>query len=318
MSVPNPVIRIHGLRKSFKTGFRRKRTEALRGLDLDVSPGEVFGFLGPNGAGKTTTIKILVGLLRADSGEASLFGQPATDVRVRRRIAYLPELPDFYDYLTPTEFLYHCGRLSGIDAHTLASRVPEIIATVGLDPNDSRQLRKFSKGMLQRMGIAQTLLADPDLYIFDEPQTGLDPIGRRWVKDLILDLGKLGKTVFFSSHMLAEVEAVCDRVAFLHNGRLVAQGSLAEVLKTETGVWEILIEGQAARADQSLAPLCLALRDSGPDTILSLPQQSRPEAVLPQLIERGYRLRSVTQQQTSLEDVFLKALSSQANEEKTP
>ncbi len=318
MSVPEPVINIRGLTKSFRTGFRRTRTEALRGLDLTVSPGEVFGFLGPNGAGKTTTIKILVGLLRPDQGTAFLFGQPVTDVAVRRRIAYMPELPDFYDYLTPAEFLFHCGRLSGIDTHTLGSRVPEVIATVGLDPNDRRQLRKYSKGMLQRVGIAQTMLANPDLYIFDEPQTGLDPIGRRWVKDLILDLGKLGKTVFFSSHILAEVEAVCDRVAFMTNGRLVAQGSLAEVLKTETGVWEILIEGQAARTDQSLAPLCLALRESGPDTILSLPQQTRPEAVLPQLIERGYRLRSVLQQHTSLEDVFLQALASDSSAEKTP
>jgi ABC-2 type transport system ATP-binding protein len=311
------MISIRNLKKSFKTSFRRKRIEALRGLDLDVSPGEVFGFLGPNGAGKTTTIKILVGLLEADSGEALLFGQPVTDVRLRRRIAYLPELPDFYDYLTPTEFLFHCGRLSGIDAATLVKRVPEVIATVGLDPKDSRQLRKFSKGMLQRMGIAQTLLADPDLYIFDEPQTGLDPIGRRWVKDLILDLGKLGKTVFFSSHIMAEVEAVCNRVAFLHHGRLVAQGSLADVLKTETGVWEILVEGPAARSDQRVAPLCLSIRESGPDTMLSLAQQTRPEAVLPQLIEFGYRLRSVSQQQTSLEDVFLRALASQPSEEKT-
>jgi ABC-2 type transport system ATP-binding protein len=318
MSTPNSIISIQGLTKSFKTSFRRKRAWALRGLDLKVAQGEVFGFLGPNGAGKTTTIKILVGLLRADAGEAFLFGQPVIDARVRRRIAYLPELPDFYDYLTPTEFLFHCGRLSGVDAHTLSSRVPNVIATVGLDPNDRRQLRKFSKGMLQRMGIAQTLLADPDLYIFDEPQTGLDPIGRRWIKDLILDLGKSGKTVFFSSHILAEVEAVCDRVAFLHHGRLVAQGSLAEVLKTETGMWEILVEGPAARTDQNLAPLGFAVRASGPDTILSLPQQRRPEAALSQLIERGYRLRSVSQQQTSLEDVFLKALSSQPTEEKTP
>jgi ABC-2 type transport system ATP-binding protein len=317
MSTPILAISIRGLKKSFKTSFRRRRSQALRGLDLDVAQGEVFGFLGPNGAGKTTTIKILVGLLCPDHGQASIFGQPVSDVGVRRRIAYLPELPDFYDYLTPTEFLFHCGRLSGVDAHTLAARVPELIAKVGLDPNERRQMRKFSKGMLQRVGIAQTLLADPDLYIFDEPQTGLDPIGRRWVKDLILDLGRSGKTVFFSSHILAEVEAVCDRVAFLTNGRLAAQGSLDQVLKTETGVWEILVEGQAARADQSLAQLCMSIRESGPDTILSLPQQARPEALLPHLIERGYRLRSVMQQHTSLEDVFLQALASDSSSEKT-
>jgi len=308
MSGQTPAIRVRSLQKTFRTGLRRRRTSALIGLDLEVAPGEVFGFIGPNGAGKTTTIKILVGLLRPDGGEASLFGRPVSDIRSRRRVSYLPELPDFYDYLTPGEFLRHCGRLSGIDAGELKRQVPGLLEQAGLDANEKRPMRKFSKGMLQRVGLAQAMLGDPDLYILDEPMGGLDPLGRRWVKDLIADLGHRGKTVFFSSHVLAEAEAVCDRVAFLHRGRLLASGSLRDVLEAHTNAWEVLVEGEAVRSDESLKPLTARLDAAGEDTLL-VPAAERPDELLKALLAGPHRIRSVNQRHASLEEVFIRTLA---------
>ena len=314
MNGTTPAIRIRSLKKTFRTGLRRKRTTALIDLDLDVSPGEVFGFIGPNGAGKTTTIKILVGLLRPDGGETTLFGRPVSDIRSRKRISYLPELPDFYDYLTPGEFLRHCGRLSGIDTGELNRRVPELLKQAGLDASEKRQLRKFSKGMLQRVGLAQTMLGDQDLYILDEPMGGLDPLGRRWVKEMIAELGRRGKTVFFSSHVLAEAEAVCDRVAFLHQGRLLASGSLREVLEAYTDTWEVLVEGQSVQKDQVVGSQAAKMEAAGPDTLL-IPAGDRPDALLKALLASTHRIRSVSQRHASLEDVFIRTLAPKKDKE---
>jgi ABC-2 type transport system ATP-binding protein len=283
-------------------------------LDLEVAPGEVFGFIGPNGAGKTTTIKILVGLLRPDGGEASLFGLPVSDIQSRKKISYLPELPDFYDYLTPGEFLHHCGRLSGIDAGELKRRVPELLGQAGLDTNEKRQMRKFSKGMLQRVGLAQAMLGEPDLYILDEPMGGLDPLGRRWVKETIAELGRRGKTVFFSSHVLAEAEAVCDRVAFLNRGRLLASGSLREVLESHTDAWEVLVEGEAVRSDESVKSQVAKIEVAGLDTLL-VPAGDRPDALLKALLAGSHRIRSVNQRHASLEEVFIRTLAPQKDKE---
>ena len=314
MSGTTPAIRIRSLKKTFRTGLRRKRTTALIGLDLEVSPGEIFGFFGPNGAGKTTTIKILMGLLKADSGVATLFGHPVSSIQARKPVVYLPELPDFYDYLTPTEFLKHCGRLTGIEKKRLTEQVPELLKQAGLDPQEKRQLRKFSKGMLQRVGLAQALLGSPDLYILDEPMGGLDPLGRRWVKDLIQDLGRAGKTVFFSSHVLAEAEAVCDRVAFIHHGRLLAQGSLREVLQAHTDTWEILVEGEAVRVDENIRSLSTTVDPAGPDTLL-VPKAARPDQLLQALLAGAHRVRSVNQRHESLEEVFIRTMSPAAEEQ---
>lgn len=306
MSTQQPAIRIEGLEKGFHTGIRRRFSAALRGLDLTVEPGQVFGFLGPNGAGKTTTIKILVGLLTADAGRAAVFGHTVPSLAARRKLAYLPELPDFYDYLNPAEFLKHCARLSGLEAGHIARRVPEVLERVGLDPDEKRPMRKFSKGMLQRCGIAQSLLADPDLYILDEPMGGLDPIGRRFVKDLIGDLGRAGKTVFFSSHVLAEAEAVCDRVAFLHRGERVAEGETGTFLDRQTGTWEVLVTGETVRADQQVIEAVSSVEPAGNDSLIRLADDQEPEQILPLLAERGHRLLSVQRHLGSLEDAFIR------------
>ncbi len=304
------AIEIRGLCKSFRTGIRRKKTDALRGLDLEVAPGEIFGFLGPNGAGKTTAIKILVDLIRADAGESRIFGRSSRERAAREKLAYLPELPNFYDYLNPQELLMHLGQLSGLGGRTLRKRVPELLERVGLQADEKRSLRKFSKGMLQRAGIAQAMLADPDLYILDEPMGGLDPLGRRWMKDLIAELGRRGKTVFFSSHVLAEAEAVCDRVAFIHHGRLIAQGALAELLAEGEQRWEIVVQGEAVRQDTALCVLGEKVSPSGPDTVFSLGAGQDHQLLLRALIEKGHRVISVTRVHASLEDLFVRLVSS--------
>ncbi len=309
MTQEHLAIQTRGLTKKFRVGVRLKVSKALLGLDLDVPKGEVFGFLGPNGAGKTTTIKILVGLLRPDSGSAKIFGHTLPDVRVRKRLAYLPELPDFYDYLRPGEFLTHCGKLFGMDSATLRQRVPKLLERVGLEPNEKRPMRKFSKGMLQRCGIAQAMLPDPDLYILDEPMGGLDPLGRRWVKDLIGELSQQGKTVFFSSHVLAEAEAVCHRVAFLNKGKLIAQGPTMDFLGGQVGTWEILVVGDEARKNEQVKALVEEVRPAGPDTLLILANHQQPEQVLPTLAQRGHKLRGVERRHTSLEDVFIRLVN---------
>lgn len=315
MSDQTQAIRIRALTKTFRTGLRRRRTRALEGLDLEVAPGEILGFLGPNGAGKTTTIKILVGLLRPDNGQAWVFGHPAGSVQARRGLAYLPELPDFYDYLSPVEFLSHAGRLAGMETAAIRRRVAELLERVGLDPNERRHLKKFSKGMLQRVGIAQAMLADPDLYILDEPMGGLDPLGRRWMKDLILELGRAGKTVFFSSHVLAEAEAVCDRVAFLHRGRLVAQGELRQVLQAQAGSWEILVEGEAVRTDKAIQAQAASLQPAGADTMLVPAADAGPEGLVRALMDSGHRILSVGQRHASLEEVFIRAMDADQKED---
>ena len=315
MSEKKPAITVTDLHKTFRLGLRRKKSEALRGLDLSVAVGDVFGFLGPNGSGKTTTIKILVGLLRADSGRAELFGRPAGHAPTRRRIAYLPELPDFYDYLKPQEFLTHCGRLHGLESRGLSKKVSEMLARVGLDPEEKRPMRKFSKGMLQRCGIAQAMLADPDMYVLDEPMGGLDPVGRRWVKDLILELSQRGKTIFFSSHVLAEAQAACNQVAFIYKGRLVSQGSTEALMAQHAGAFEILVAGQAIRQDQQIQEQVESIEASGPDSLLRLTPEQVPEQILPLLAEKGHVLRSVERRHATLEDIFIQMV---ADRERSP
>ena len=236
-----------GLSKSYRVGhIRQSRRPALHDLDLEVLEGEILGYVGPNGSGKTTTLKLLTGLLAPDRGEAQFFGLPLADRAWRHRVGYLPEHPYLYDYLTPTEYLDYVGRLFGLAAGRRRDRTRELLALVGLEKAADVAMRRFSKGMVQRAGLAQALVNDPDLLLLDEPMSGLDPLGRRLVRKLILDLRAKGKTVLFSTHILSDAETLCDRVAVLRAGRLVRVGALGEMLRLDVTHMEVLAVGPEA------------------------------------------------------------------------
>src|ERR1700731_3905491 len=246
-----PAIEIQGLTKDFPLGFwRQRQRRSLDNLTLQVEEGEVFGFLGPNGAGKTTTLKLLMRLVFPTSGRAELLGRPLGDLSVKRRIGYLQENPYFYDHLTAEELLHYFAALFGYSSTERRARTRRLLDEVGVGAERRLQLRKFSKGMLQRVGIAQALINDPELVIFDEPMSGLDPLGRRDVRALILKLRDRGCTVFFSSHVLSDAEALCNRVAILAKGRLVATGRLTDMLAFRASGWELVV---AAVSDAALA-----------------------------------------------------------------
>src|SRR2546427_2687375 len=226
-----PIIEVQNLTKDYEVGFARKRkVRALDGLSLTVEAGHIFGFLGANGAGKTTTLKLLMRLIFPTAGSARILDRDISDVSMHARIGYLPESPYFYDYLTAREFLNYCGELFGLDTSVRNARTEELLTRVNLDQKSwDRQLRKFSKGMLQRVGLAQALVNDPEIVFLDEPMSGLDPVGRREVRDLIAALRDEGKTVFMCSHILSDIEVLCDSVAILKGGRVARSGSLEEL-----------------------------------------------------------------------------------------
>ncbi len=237
------AIETEKLTKDYALGFWRKRPyRALDCLTLGVEAGEIFGFLGPNGAGKTTTLKLLMQLVFPTSGRAAILGRPAGDVSVRGRIGYLPENPYFYDHLTAEELLLYFGRLFGLPAAERARRAAALLDQVGLGGERRMPLRRYSKGMLQRVGLAQALLNEPEVVFLDEPMSGLDPIGRRMVRSLILSLRDRGTTVFFSSHILADAEAICSRVAILAGGRLLSTGKLSEMVAFDVKGWEVVVD----------------------------------------------------------------------------
>jgi ABC-2 type transport system ATP-binding protein len=229
------MLEVTDLRKTFRIGFFRKRVEAVRGISFNVGEGEIFGLLGPNGAGKTTTIKTLMGLISPTSGSFRIMGEDGSRTAVRRHIGYLPENPYFHEYLTPRELLDFYGRLAGLNRAEIDERRDALIEQVGLADAAKRPLRKFSKGMLQRIGLAQALIARPRLLVLDEPMSGLDPIGRKFVADLMADLNKGGTTILFSSHILSDVERLCHRVVILNKGLVAAEGRIEDLVRGETG-----------------------------------------------------------------------------------
>jgi ABC-2 type transport system ATP-binding protein len=243
------AIEILALEKTYTVGFWRKKPKcALRPLNLTVEEGEIFGFLGPNGAGKTTTLKLLMGLIFPTAGSARILGMEVDDPRMKAQIGFLPEQPYFYDYLTARELLEYYGQLSGVDSKQRSRKVDEVLQRVALPNVGGVQLRKFSKGMLQRVGIAQAILHDPKIVFFDEPMSGLDPMGRREVRDLMEQLKHEGKTVFFSTHILSDAEALCDRVAIIHQGELRGVGAVAELTSSVHGQVELVWQGTAVPA----------------------------------------------------------------------
>jgi ABC-2 type transport system ATP-binding protein len=300
------AIEILGLEKTYSIGFWRKKPKlALKPLHLQVEEGEIFGFLGPNGAGKTTTLKLLMGLVFPTAGSARVLGMDYNDPRVKAQIGFLPEQPYFYDYLTARELLEYYARLSGVSSIGRSRKVDEMLELVGLGNAGGVQLRKFSKGMLQRVGIAQAILHDPKVVFFDEPMSGLDPMGRREVRDLMEQLKREGKTVFFSTHILSDAEALCDRVAILHLGELRGVGAVADLTASVQGKVELVWQGSGAVA--SLHALGAECHVSG-DTVRAILPESSLDAAIDALRREHLRLISVTPVRTSLEDYFVSQL----------
>jgi ABC-2 type transport system ATP-binding protein len=305
-----PVIEIENLTKDFQIGFWKKRpVRALDHLHLSVEKGEVFGFLGPNGAGKTTTLKMLMSLIRPTSGTARILGEPAGSVGMHQRIGYLPENPYFYDYLTAEEFLSYVGRLFGIDRKTLNSKVDGLLENVGLAGASRLQLRKFSKGMIQRIGIAQAIINDPEVVFLDEPMSGLDPLGRREVRQVISSLKSRGVTVFFSSHILPDVEALCDRVAIMNRGKLQAAGALHEILKVKIQGHEVILSDVGPGTRAELEKLCDQCATLGDRLYLRAATESQVCAVLSLAQAQGAGLISVNPIRPSLEDYFFQEVT---------
>jgi ABC-2 type transport system ATP-binding protein len=299
------------LTKDYAVGFWRKRPRrVLDRLSLQVQAGEVFGFLGPNGAGKTTTLKLLLQLVFPTSGEARIFGRPAGDLSAKRRFGYLPEQPYFYDHLTAEELLTYYGGLFGVPAAERRRRVNALLDEVGIGRERREPLRKFSKGMLQRVGIAQALINEPELVILDEPMSGLDPLGRRDVRALILRLRDRGCTVFFSSHVLSDAEALCSRVAILAKGRMVASGLLREMLAFNVHGWELVVADLRDEAVKTLAAGARSIVPIGGGRFqLELPLETPPEQMLSRIVAAGGRLVSLNPIRETLEDLFVERVS---------
>jgi len=304
------AIRTEALTKHYRVGFWRPRPYlALDSLTLHVGQGEVFGFLGPNGAGKTTTLKLLMQLIYPTSGRAEILGRPVGDVSVKRRIGYLPENPYFYDYLTAEELLQYFAGLFGYSAAERRRRVNRLLDDVGIGAERRLQLRTFSKGMLQRVGIAQAILNDPEVVFFDEPMSGLDPLGRREMRELILRLRDRGCTVFFSSHVLSDAETLCSRVAILAGGRLAAAGDLSEMLAFQARAWELVVAGlvdtvleRATASGQVVRATPLGARRYA----LELPLSAAADRVAADLVAHGAQLVSLNPVRETLEDFFVR------------
>ena len=308
MSAADEVVRVEGLVKEFRSGLGLRAKRVLHGVSFSVRAGEIFGFVGPNGAGKTTTLKILMGLIRATRGRASVLGHDVRETEFRRHVGFLPEAPYFYDYLSGREFLRFYARLGGVPRAERAARVETLLAWVGLEGAGDARLRTYSKGMLQRIGIAQALVHDPRVVFLDEPMSGLDPIGRKEIRDLIRRLQAEGKTVFMNTHILSDVEMLCDRVAIIVQGEIRFEGSGHAALADEDREAELVLTGVPPALAEALAEgRGSALRGVGERIELSVPHKQVGE-VLTRALAAGAHVVSVAPRRASLESIFLSAV----------
>jgi ABC-2 type transport system ATP-binding protein len=302
-----PLIEVRALSKTFRLGLlRQKRVEAVRGVSFEVRRGEIFGFLGPNGAGKTTVIKMLTGLIHPTGGEAFLFGERVPGQAARRRIGFLPENPYVYPFLTPREFVELSARLSGLGGKKVGTRSAEVLEQVGIAYAADRPVRRLSKGMLQRTGLAAALVSDPEMLILDEPMSGLDPVGRKEVRDLIFRERDAGRTIFFSTHILTDVEAMCDRVTILRKGEIVVSGAIRELLRGDVMHTEITLANVSDALRSAFVAEELPMRERPGIVQLEILGEAKVADVLQRALAEGARVLEVTPRKETLEDLFLR------------
>ena len=301
-----PLIEVRGLRKEFRLGLFMRRVQAVRGISFDVEQGSIFGFLGPNGAGKTTTIKMLTGLIRPSAGSAAVFGHAIPSARAMQQVGFLPESPYVYPYLTPAEFVELCGRLSGLRGRALRDRARQVLGQVGVLYAADRPVRRLSKGMLQRTGLAAALVADPELLILDEPMSGLDPVGRKEVRDLIVEERARGRTIFFSTHILSDVETLCDRVAILRDGEVVVSGALDELLNRNVRHTDVVLAGASEALEKRLADGGYRSRRVGEQLVVEAQGDARVQGVLSAALETGATVIEVEPRHETLEELFVR------------
>ncbi len=296
------ILSIVDIHKSFSVGFIPQKKEILQGITLSVEEGEIFGYLGPNGAGKTTTLKCVLGLIFPDRGTIELFGRPHLDPRAKERLGFLPENPYFYDYLTAREFLEFYGQLFGIKRDEREARIASLLELVGMEKAAGLQLRKFSRGMLQRIGLAQALINEPSLVLLDEPLGGLDPLGRKEIRDVIIHLREEGKTVFLCSHILQDIEMICDRVAIIVGGRIINQGKLADLISEKILFTEVTVSGVE---EKELAALGESLTAQAGRTLLRVFEEDRVQDILELVQKRQGKIHSLIPRAQTLEDLFV-------------
>lgn len=299
------ALRIENLHKSFKTGFIPKGKKILNGISLEVRGGEIFGYLGPNGAGKTTTLKCVLGLIFPDKGSIEIFGNSNLSMQAKEKIGFLPENPYFYDYLTATEFLGFYSDLSLVKKQDKQTQIDSLLKLVGLEHAAALQLRKFSRGMLQRIGLAQALINDPSLVLLDEPLGGLDPLGRKEIRDVIVRLKGEGKTVFLSSHILQDIEMICDRVAILLEGRIINQGALQDLISEQVTVTEITLSGIQTEDIENLGERYSA---QGGRILLKVFEEEKIGDVLRLVQDKNGKIHSLIPRTETLEDLFVGAV----------
>jgi len=299
------VLKIEDLHKSFNMGFIPKKKKILKGISLSVEQGEIFGYLGPNGAGKTTTLKCILGLIFPQKGKIEIFGHPHLSLKAKEQIGFLPENPYFYDHLTASEFLNFYSQLFIMEKNKKEEKIKNLLRLVDLEQSADLQLRKFSRGMLQRIGVAQALLNDPSLVLLDEPLGGLDPLGRKEIRDIIVHLKEEGKTVFLCSHILQDIEMICNRVAIIVNGRIINQGALQDLISEKILFTEVIFSGVD---DKELEGLGERLSDQGGRTLLKVFEEKNVEKVLELIQSRKGKIHSLIPRTETLEDLFVEVV----------
>jgi len=313
--VSSSVLEVRDVYKTYRIGFFRKKVEAVRGVSFKIERGEMLGFVGPNGAGKTTTMKMILQLIFPSSGSINLFGVPTGNAPARARLGYLPENPYIYSYLKPLEFLDLCGRLVGLDGRDRRKRSIELTGRLGLSHALDRPVGKFSKGMMQRLGFCQALLHDPELLILDEPFSGLDPIGRKDIRDTLLEQRAAGKTLLMTSHVLSDVERLCDHVAIVQRGQLVASGKLNDLLKPEVRRVEIELDNVSPTLRDKLKAEATSLRELHGHTFVVIEGDANVPSMLKLAFEEGAQVHAVIPHRETLEDLFVrKAVTDGPNE----